>query len=212
MNRGRFITVEGIEGTGKSTNIEFLTSIVQSYGIEVITAREPGGTPLAEQIRELLLAHREENLPPLTELLLFFASRSVMLKNLVIPALEMGNWVICDRFTDATRAYQGAGRGLDISVIEQLAEWVHGGLQPDLTVLLDAPAELGLSRVKSRGQGDRMDSQELIFYEKVRTAYLNLAEENPEQFVVVDATRSLAGVQNSIREAVEPLFIAENIV
>ncbi|MBJ89510.1 MAG: dTMP kinase [Woeseia sp.] len=206
MNRGRFITIEGIEGTGKSTNVEFLKSLVKEHEVEVITTREPGGTPLAEQIRELLLVHREENLPPLTELLLFFASRSVMLKNLVIPALERGDWVICDRFTDATRAYQGAGRGLDISVIEQLADWVHGGLQPDLTVLLDAPAELGISRVKSRGQGDRMDSQELIFYEKVRTAYLNLAKENSERFVVVDATESLVDVQNSIREAVVPLF------
>jgi len=206
MNRGRFITIEGIEGTGKSTNIAFLKSLVKEHELEVITTREPGGTPLAEQIRELLLVHREENLPPLTELLLFFASRSVMLKNLVIPALERGDWVICDRFTDATRAYQGAGRGLDISVIEQLADWVHGGLQPDLTVLLDAPAELGISRVKSRGQGDRMDSQELIFYEKVRTAYLNLAKENPERFVVVDATQSLADVQDAIREAVVPLL------
>ena len=206
MNRGRFITIEGIEGTGKSTNVEFLKSLVKEHELEVITTREPGGTPLAEQIRELLLVHREENLPPLTELLLFFASRSVMLKNLVIPALERGDWVICDRFTDATRAYQGAGRGLDISVIEQLADWVHGGLQPDLTVLLDAPAELGISRVKSRGQGDRMDSQELIFYEKVRTAYLNLAKENPERFVVVDATQSLADVQDAIREAVAPLL------
>lgn len=206
MNRGRFITIEGIEGTGKSTNIAFLKSLVKEHELEVITTREPGGTPLAEQIRELLLVHREENLPPLTELLLFFASRSVMLKNLVIPALERGDWVICDRFTDATRAYQGAGRGLDISVIEQLADWVHGGLQPDLTVLLDAPAELGISRVKSRGQGDRMDSQELIFYEKVRTAYLNLAKENPERFVVVDATQSLADVQDAIREAVAPLL------
>ena len=206
MNRGRFITIEGIEGTGKSTNIAFLKSLVKEHELEVITTREPGGTPLAEQIRELLLVHREENLPPLTELLLFFASRSVMLKNLVIPALERGDWVICDRFTDATRAYQGAGRGLDISVIEQLADWVHGGLQPDLTVLLDAPAELGISRVKSRGQGDRMDSQELSFYEKVRTAYLNLAKENPGRFVVVDATQSLADVQDAIREAVAPLL------
>ena len=206
MNRGRFITIEGIEGTGKSTNIEFVTDLIKSHGFNVITAREPGGTPMAEQIRELLLEHRQEALPPIAELLLFFASRSLLLNNSVIPALDNGTWVVCDRFTDATRAYQGSGRGLETEYIEALATWVQEGLEPDLTILLDAPAEIGIERTRRRGKGDRMDNQELAFYERVRVGYLKLAEANHERFVIVDASQVLDTVQESIADTMRRLL------
>lgn len=198
MQRGTFITVEGIEGTGKSTNIDFLTGLIESRGKEVLRTREPGGTPMAEKIRQLLLEHGHEPLPEIAELLLFFAARSLHLRNAIVPALEAGQWVICDRFTDASRAYQGHGRGLGIDRIEQLADWVQEGLDPDLTILLDAPAEVGMERAAQRGEADRMDSQDLPFYRRVRAAYLELAANNQSRFVVVDASQPLAQVQQSI--------------
>jgi len=203
MARGKFITVEGIEGTGKSTNIEYLTSLIEENGFEVLCTREPGGTPMAEKIRQLLLEHGHEPLPEIAELLLFFASRSLHLRNAIIPALEEGKWVVCDRFTDASRAYQGSGRGLDLDRIERLAEWVQEGLEPDMTILLDAPAELGLQRAAERGSADRMDSQELAFYQRVRAGYLTLAEMHPERFAVVDASQSLQQVQASIAQMMQ---------
>jgi len=206
MERGKFITVEGIEGTGKSTNIDFLTSLIEKNGVEVLRTREPGGTPMAETIRQLLLDHDQETLPEIAELLLFFASRSLHLRNAIVPALEAGKWVVCDRFTDASRAYQGSGRGLDMDRIEQLAEWVQEGMEPDLTILLDAPAEIGMQRAADRGAGDRMDSQELSFYRRVREGYLGLAEQHPARFAVVDASRSLAQVQASIKAEVDRFF------
>jgi dTMP kinase len=203
MERGKFITVEGIEGTGKSTNIDFLTSLVERKGFAVMRTREPGGTPMAERIRQLLLDHDQEELPEIAELLLFFAARSLHLRNAIVPALQSGKWVVCDRFTDATRAYQGSGRGLDSERIEQLADWVQEGMEPDLTILLDAPAEIGLQRAADRGEGDRMDSQELSFYRRVRQGYLALAERQPARFVVIDANRSLQQVQSSIRQEID---------
>ncbi len=206
MERGKFITVEGIEGTGKSTNIEFLTSLIAAQGYEVHCTREPGGTPMAEKIRALLLEHGHEPLPEIAELLLFFASRSLHLQNAIVPALEAGKWVICDRFTDASRAYQGSGRGLDLDRIERLAEWVQDGLEPDLTLLLDAPAEVGMQRAADRGEADRMDSEELAFYQRVRAGYLTLAAMHPERFVVVDASQPLDRVQGSIAEKMARFF------
>ena len=206
MGRGKFITVEGIEGTGKSTNIEFLTSLIKENGYEVIRTREPGGTPMAEKIRQLLLEHEQEQLPEIAELLLFFASRSLHLRNAIVPALKEGKWVVCDRFTDASRAYQGSGRGLDLDRIERLAEWVQEGLEPDMTILLDAPAEIGMQRTAERGDADRMDSEELSFYRRVRAGYLTLADMHPERFAVVDATQSLDQVQASIAKKVGRLF------
>lgn len=206
MARGRFITVEGIEGTGKSTNIEYLTRLIRERGLTVVTTREPGGTPMAEKIRQLLLDHGQEPLPATAELLLFFAARSLHLHNTIMPALEQGNWVVCDRFTDASRAYQGNGRGLPSAQIEQLAAWVQDGFEPDLTILLDAPAELGMQRTAERGNGDRMDSQELAFYRRVRDGYLALAEAHPARFAVIDASRPLADVQDSIRQQTRALF------
>lgn len=206
MRRGKFITVEGIEGTGKSTNIDFLTGLIEKRGFEVLRTREPGGTPMAEQIRQLLLDHDQENLPAIAELLLFFASRSLHLSNTIIPSLQQGKWVVCDRFTDASRAYQGSGRGLDLDRIERLAEWVQEGVEPDMTLLLDAPAEIGMERAAARGNGDRMDNEELAFYQRVRAGYLTLADMHPERFAVVDASRPLADVQVSIEAELESVF------
>lgn len=205
-SRGKFITVEGIEGTGKSTNIDYLTSLLTNKGIEVVTTREPGGTPMAEAIRRLLLDHGQEPVPPIAELLLFFASRSLHLHNLIVPALESGQWVVCDRFTDATRAYQGDGRGQSAQRIESLADWVHDGVEPDLTLLLDAPAEVGMQRAASRGEGDRMDGEELAFYRRVRAGYLRLAEQWPERFAVIDASQELESVRHDIGAAIEAIF------
>jgi len=206
MKRGIFITVEGIEGTGKSTNIDFLTGLIEKRGFEVVRTREPGGTPMAEQIRQLLLDHDQENLPAIAELLLFFASRSLHLSNTIIPSLQQGKWVVCDRFTDASRAYQGSGRGLDLDRIERLAEWVQEGVEPDMTLLLDAPAEIGMERAAARGEGDRMDNEELAFYQRVRAGYLTLADMHPDRFAVVDASRPLADVQVSIEAELEAIF------
>ena len=198
MSRGRFITVEGIEGTGKSSNIAFLTEHIEAAGFEVVTTREPGGTPLAERIRALLLEHGDEPVTADAELLLFFAARSLHLRNRILPALDRGQWVVCDRFTDATRAYQGCGRGLDPARIEALATWVQGDVEPDLTLLLDAPAEVGMQRTESRGNGDRMDKENLAFYRRVRDGYLALARQHRDRFRVVDASRPLVEVQQAI--------------
>ena len=202
MARGKFITVEGIEGTGKSTNIAFITQHLEAAGIEVVNTREPGGTDMAERIRDLLLDHGQEPVPPIAELLLFFAARSLHLENAIRPAIESGKWVLCDRFTDASRAYQGDGRGQDASRIERLADWVQAGFEPDLTILLDAPAETGMARASARGEGDRMDNEEIDFYRRVRNGYLRLAGDHPERFVVVDASRPLHDVRAEIQAAI----------
>ncbi len=206
MVRGKFITVEGSEGVGKSTNVEFLAAAIREQGFAVICTREPGGTPIAERIRQILLEHGEEPLPDIAELLLFFASRSLHICNKIRPALEAGKWVICDRFTDASRAYQGSGRGLDMQRINLLADWVQDDLQPDLTLLLDAPAEVGMQRAVQRGATDRLESEQISFYERVRTGYLELADAHPERFVVVDAARALVQVQASIGAVLEQFF------
>jgi dTMP kinase len=202
MNRGQFITIEGIEGVGKSTNIDFIARLVETSGRRVVKTREPGGTPMAESIRDMLLAHGHEAVPDVAEMLLFFASRALHLHNLIRPALERGEWVICDRFTDASRAYQGFGRGLDMEMINTMADWVHDGLDPDLTILLDAPADVGLMRAGARGSADRLESEQASFYSRVREGYLELAAAEPERFCVVDASQGLDDVQAAIAEAV----------
>lgn len=209
MARGRFITVEGVEGVGKSTNIDYLDGLIRAAGYETVLTREPGGTPMAERIRELLLEHGDESVPDIAELLLFFAARAVNLSNLVRPALARGEWVICDRFTDATRAYQGAGRGLDLDRIEHLANWVQEGLEPDLTLLFDAPVAVGMARASKRGQADRMESEKVEFYERVREAYLALAAEAPQRITVIDASVELERVRTQVAAAVEPLLKQE---
>jgi len=206
MSRGKFISVEGVEGVGKSTNIEFMAERIARAGFDVIRSREPGGTPLAERIRGLLLEHGDEPLPDLAELLLFFASRTLNIENRIRPALNAGSWVICDRFTDASRAYQGAGRGLNMHQINTLAEWAHGDLNPDMTVLLDAPAEVGMSRAVKRGATDRLESEQLSFYARVRDQYLALAEAEPGRFAVVDASKALEDVQAQIAIAIDQLI------
>ncbi|MGB5345787.1 MAG: dTMP kinase [Woeseia sp.] len=206
MVPGKFITVEGGEGVGKSTNIRFLSELIEQQGFRVRLTREPGGTPLAERIRALLLEHGDESLPDTAELLLFFAARSLNIENFIKPALAAGEWVVCDRFTDASRAYQGCGRGLDRNKIETLATWVHADLQPDLTILLDAPAELGMRRAKKRGAADRLETEQASFYQRVRDGYLALAAAEPDRFAVVDAGLELAAVQQQIAQVIRQLI------
>jgi len=206
MTQGMFITVEGVEGVGKSTNIEFIAERITAAGFEVLRSREPGGTPMAERIRKMLLEHGDEALPDLAELLLFFASRTLNIENVIRPALAAGTWVLCDRFTDASRAYQGAGRGQGLDRVNTLAQWVHGDLNPDLTVLLDAPAEVGMGRAKKRGATDRLESEQMSFYTRVREQYLALARDEPERFAVIDANRPLVDVQNEIGIVIDALL------
>jgi len=203
---GKFITVEGGEGVGKSTNIDFLSGLIEKQGIEVIRTREPGGTPMAERIRGLLLEHGDESLPDTAELLLFFAARSLHVTNTIRPALAAGKWVVCDRFTDASRAYQGNGRGLDMQRINTLAQWVQEGLEPDVTLLLDAPAAIGMGRAEQRGATDRLESEQISFYERVRDGYLSLARAEPARFEVIDASQSLAAVKADIGQVLARLL------
>lgn len=201
--RGRFITVEGTEGVGKSTNIAYLCGLLESQGIEVVLTREPGGTPLAEQLRALLLEPREESVSETAELLLMFAARAQHLHNVIMPALARGAWVVSDRFTDATFAYQGGGRGVDPAQITLLETLVQKGLQPDLTLLLDLDVETGLARASARSAPDRFEREKVEFFQRVRSAYLQRAEADAKRFAVIDASLSLAQVQAQIEGALE---------
>ncbi len=198
MERGKFITVEGIEGVGKSTNIDVLVHRIEAAGYEVLTTREPGGTPLAEDIRKLLVGRADEPIPEIAELLLMFAARSLNVENVILPALEAGKWVISDRFSDSSRAYQGGGRGMPMDTIDRLADWVHADTWPDLTILLDAPVEVGMERANKRGAPDRFEQEQHDFFGRVRECYLQLAIAEPGRFVVLDTTRSLAAVRADI--------------
>jgi dTMP kinase len=212
MEQGRFITFEGIEGVGKSTNISYFVDVVEKAGHKVLTTREPGGTPMAERIRALVAEHGDEAMPDIAELLLVFAARSLHVNNVILPALASGTWVVCDRFTDSSRAYQGGGRGLPQDDIDLLADWVHGGLQPDLTVLLDAPVETGMSRAGQRSDPDRFESEQSEFFQRVRATYLQLAESHPERFAVIDATRSLEDVTHDVGRIATVLIESKNIL
>ena len=187
---GRFITIEGTEGAGKSTCIQHIERWAASHSISMLCTREPGGTPLAEQIREILLETRSENVDSLAELLLVFAARAQHLNTWIRPNLEAGKWVLSDRFTDATYAYQGSGRGLNIQQISQLESLVQGNFQPDLTLLLDLPVELGLERARQRSQPDRFELEQEMFFEKVRSGYRARAAAQPDRIKIVDASRS----------------------
>ena len=198
MARGKFITIEGIEGVGKSTHMRRLVEHVEAAGHTVLETREPGGTPTAERIRDVVLGHAEEPIPPIAELLMMFAARAVLVENVIRPALEAGTWVISDRFVDASRAYQGGGRGMPAEQIETLAGWVLDGLEPDATILLDAPVETGMARTGSRGNPDRLDSEQAEFYTRVRETYLALSEAEPGRFHRVDASGSLDEVSAEI--------------
>jgi dTMP kinase len=202
VSRGYFITLEGIEGAGKSTVARYVLEWLQARGERAVLTREPGGTPLAERVRELVLKPDGEAIPAEAEMLLMFAARSLHLANLIRPALARGEWVICDRFTDATRAYQGGGRGLERTAIESLARLVHADLQPDLTLLLDLPVATGMARAQARrGQTDRFEREQAAFFERVRAAYLELARTDPRRFCIVDASRDLPAVQASVAQA-----------
>ena len=204
MSRGCFITLEGSEGAGKSTNLAFVCERLEAWGLPVVRTREPGGTPFAEEIRALLLATRDEPVAPLAELLLMFASRAQHVAQLIEPELAAGNWVVCDRFTDATYAYQGAGRRLGEESVDTLARLVHPGLSPNLTLYLDIPWEASVARLSDR-ERDRMEQESRDFFERVRSSYLALAASQP-RFVVVDATRALPAVQADISEALQQLM------
>ena len=192
----RFITLEGGEGVGKTTNLAFIEDYLTSRGIDLLKTREPGGTPLGERIRGLLLDSDAMN--NATELLLVFAARAQHISEVIRPALAAGRWVLCDRFTDASYAYQGGGRDIDTSVIEFLEQWVQAELQPDLTLLLDTPIEVGMSRVRQRGVADRFESEQFDFFEKVRMAYLKRADQYPTRIKQVDASGDLESVRANI--------------
>ncbi|MCK7596885.1 dTMP kinase [Microbulbifer sp. CAU 1566] len=200
QTRGKFITLEGGEGVGKSTNLRFVTQWLESRGIEYVQTREPGGTPLAEELRGLLLAKRTEAVDPTAELLMVFAARAQHLSRVIEPALAAGKWVICDRFTDATYAYQGGGRGLDRALIEELEQRVQGELRPDRVLLLDLDPAIGLKRAASTGAADRFESEQLAFFNKVRAAYRARAEAAPERYAVIDAACPLSEVQRQLEE------------
>jgi dTMP kinase len=206
---GRFITFEGGEGVGKTTQIGRAAAWLREVGRETVVTREPGGTALAERLRELLLARGDEAMPPACELLLMFAARASHLANLIEPALARGAWVLCDRFTDASYAYQGGGRGLPESHIDALARLVHPSRTPDLTVLLDAPVATGLARAGARiaaGTPDRFEVERLDFFDRVRRAYLERARCEPQRIRVVDGTGTIEAVETAVRAAIQPLL------
>lgn len=199
VSRGLFITVEGGEGVGKSTNIGFLKSVLQEQGFEVIITREPGGTPLAEEIREVLIKNRDEKVVSETELLLMFAARAQHLNQKILPALNKGQCVISDRFTDATYAYQSGGRGVPSEKVALLENFVQGDIRPDMTFLLDAPIEIGMSRAQKRGALDRFEEEEVSFFNRVRDNYRERASQEPDRFKVIDASQSLDAVQADLK-------------
>lgn len=200
---GKFITVEGTEGVGKSTNMDFIQNLLTDTGISLITTREPGGTDLGEQLREVLLDNKQKHICDDTELLLMFAARAQHLNEVIKPALERGQWVLCDRFTDATYAYQGGGRGIATDRIAQLEQWVQGDLRPDLTILLDLPVSVGLKRAGKRSTPDRFEQEKQVFFEKVRNMYIERAHMAPERYRIIDAEPELAHVQASIKAVFE---------
>lgn len=206
MLKGKFITIEGSEGSGKSTNIAFIEHYLKQKNIPFILTREPGGTPIAEKIRDLLLDNANTSLCDDAELLLMFAARAQHLNELIIPALEAGKWVISDRFTDASYAYQGGGRGLSWHKITQLEQWVQGDLRPDATILLDIPVDKGMQRVRQRGETDRFEQEQLSFFNRIRDAYLKLARENPARFHIIDTEPAIDEVQTQLFQVMEQIL------
>ncbi len=200
---GKFITIEGVEGVGKTTNIDFIRQWLEQQNISHVATREPGGTPLAESIRELLLSPRDEAVDENTELLMMFAARAQHLAEVIVPALERGQWVLCDRFTDATYAYQGGGRGVSMEKIAQLETLVQGALRPDLTLVLDISVDQGLARAKNRSAPDRFEQEKIAFFERVRECYLARVKAEPHRYQVIDAAQSLDRVQADIDSVLE---------
>lgn len=196
----RFITLEGGEGVGKSTNLAFVAERLRATGREVVITREPGGTPFAEELRNTLLAPRDEAVDPLAELLALFAARAQHWRTRIVPALERGAWVLCDRFIDATHAYQVGGRGLPLSQVERLESLVLDGSLPGLTLLLDVPVPVGMARAATRGAPDRFEAEQQAFFERVRSAYLARAAQAAGRIRVIDAGQSLAAVQSDLAD------------
>jgi len=207
--RGTFITIEGIEGAGKSTVIKLIERYFLLHNVDVVMTREPGGTLLAEQIRDLVLSYHDESVAEDTELLLFFASRAQHIARVIQPALDKGITVICDRFTDASYAYQCGGRGIAEERVALLESWVQGELQPDLTLLLDLPIKMGLSRIKSRETLDRFEVEEVQFYERVRAEYLKRAKRYPERFRVIDSSMPLDSLRDYLLNLLDNEFLAK---
>ena len=206
VTRGLFLTFEGIEGAGKTSNLQHAKSMIEASGKTVLVTREPGGTDVGEKIREVLL---DPNLPAMhsdTELLLMFASRAEHYQSKILPALMEGKWVLCDRFTDASFAYQGGGRNIDISRITALEEWVLGQFKADRTFLFDLPVSLGLSRAKARGEADRIELEEAEFFQRIRDCYLTRAANESNRFAIIDASQSLVAVKSQVETAVEELL------
>jgi len=204
---GFFITFEGVEGAGKTTNIEYIAEKIKASGQELILTREPGGTTLSEAIRELLISKDLPEMHHDTELLLMFAARAEHLQKVILPALNEGKWVLCDRFTDASYAYQGAGRGIDAKKIQLLEVMVQGSLRPDATFLFDLDANIGLSRAQSRGESDRFEQQHIDFFNRVRSQYLNMAESDPSRYYIIHAQHELNIVKKQIDEILNKLIV-----
>ncbi len=205
---GKFITIEGIEGAGKSTQLTFIKKYLAEKNQSLVVTREPGGTKLGEQIRELLLTPRSEGMAVDTELLLMFAARAEHIQQVIKPALAQNKWVLSDRFTDATFAYQGGGRGIAQHRINEIANWTLQGLQPDLTLLFDLPVEVGQQRVLSRNQGiDRFEQEKIDFFQKVRDCYLERAQQEPQRIKIIDTNQSIVSIQNQISTILDTLLI-----
>lgn len=206
FRRGKFITLEGGEGVGKSTQLQVIREHLEQAGVPLLMTREPGGTPFAEQVRELLLAPRQEKVASDSELLLMFAARAQHVAHAIQPALSAGTWVVSDRFTDATYAYQGGGRGVDMQRIAELETWVQGEFRPDATFLLDAPVEVGLERMRERGNLDRFEQEKADFFERVRQVYLERAAAEPDRWHVIDAAQPLESVSADLRAELDRLL------
>jgi len=207
LPRGKFITIEGQDGAGKTTSLEYLYSEIKAKNLDCLVSREPGGTPMGEAIRDILLKRTELEINPMSELLLIFAARSQHIESVIEPALAQGKWVVCDRFTDASYAYQGGGHGIEESSIGMLESLVQGQLFPDLTILLDVDISVGELRVESRNkQKDRYEQQLTDFKSRVRQAYLSRAKEEPGRIKVINAAKSIENVQSQIKSVLEEFF------
>ena len=204
MKLGKFITIDGVEGAGKSTQIDFIHNYLMDRGINVVLTREPGGTDLGEKIRELLL-NPDSNMHSDTELMLMFAARNEHIHQKILPALAQGDWVLSDRFTDASYAYQGGGRGLNIERIAQLEQWTLQDFSPDMTLLLDVEIEIGMQRVESRGKKDRIEQESLDFFNRVRDVYITRSKEHPQRIKLIDASQSSENISSQIQEILQTL-------
>jgi len=203
---GKFITLEGGEGAGKSSSVPLMRDYLLSKGVRVCVTREPGGTTLAEDLRKLLLTPRDERILPETELLMLFAGRAQHVEHVIRPALARGEWVICDRFTDATYAYQGAGRGVSVAHIAYLEQWLQGGLRPDFCLLFDLPAQVGLERAQKRGLVDRFEAETLAFFERIRDEYLRRAKLDASRYELIDASLSQIDCSLHVTRAIEAFY------